>query len=110
MVFKMKLFLKLNFYQTRFLKKTYFMKKQQKNYRLGQVTVEYLLLAVALYALFHAMAGITQNSPALKKFSEMPSQGLACAIEKGVWAKVANCSIERHPTHTANHYSSQGLP
>ena len=86
------------------------MKRQQKNFKLGQVTVEYLLLAVALYALFHAMAMVTKDSDALKKFSQMPSQGLACAIEIGMWTDTDPCSDyeNRHPAHTHNHYSADG--
>lgn len=75
---------------------------------LGQVTVEYLLLAVVLYTLFHIMAGVTrQPGGALEKFSKMPSEGLGSATEYGVWK--ANPEPKDHPTHSSNYYTSEGL-
>ena len=88
------------------------MKKQRFSRCAGQVTVEYLLLAVALFSLFHLMAKFTRGemgvtSP-LVKFQSMPSQGLASAIESGVWDKNPREARNQHPNHQNSHFSSKG--
>ncbi|MCZ0933059.1 MAG: hypothetical protein OXJ52_07905 [Oligoflexia bacterium] len=81
-----------------------------KNNR-GQVTVEYLLLAVALIALFHIAAVTLRDNESLKNFQEIPGQIFKDIVENGNWQPNDPQGYEsrkRHPNHHDRHYVPDG--
>ena len=74
----------------------------------GQVTVEYILLAVALIALFHIVAGAFKNNDYLKNFQKFPGQIFQNLVENGNWEIDTDRSRENHPTQHERHYTPVG--
>ena len=80
------------------------MKKQ--TIQKGQVTVEYILLAVVLIALFQLTTQTLKTNGYLKEFQETPQKVFRNMVENGNWKLEEAQSRKYHP----NHYESQYTP
>ena len=74
----------------------------------GQITVEYLLLAVTLIALFHLASLSLRDNESLKNFQEIPGQIFKNLVENGNWKIDENLSRANHPNHHDRHYTPEG--
>ncbi|MCY4321207.1 MAG: hypothetical protein OXC37_02210 [Bdellovibrionaceae bacterium] len=74
----------------------------------GQVTVEYILLAVALIAIFQIATVSFRNNENLKNFQEIPGQIFRNLVENGNWIVNENVSRNLHPNHHERHYTPNG--
>ena len=72
----------------------------------GQITMEYILLAVALLTLFKLVANIMKNNGHLKSFQDRPIAIFRGLVEDGNWKEKE--SKKYHPNHLKSHYSSKG--
>ena len=83
-----------------------FTNKIKKN--AGQITVEYILLAVALTTLFHIAAKILRDNGYLKNFQELPNKVFVNLIENGNWKIDEIDSRNIHPNQYLLHYTPDG--
>ena len=74
----------------------------------GQVTVEYILLAVTLLVLFQVASNTFTENDFLKNFQETPQKIFTNMVENGNWIVDTTESRANHPNHWAFHYSSEG--
>ena len=79
----------------------------------GQVTVEYILLAVVLIVLFQLAANTLRDNGYLKNFQDAPNKIFVNLIENGNgagWAKSVSAPESRnyHPNHHKLHFTSDG--
>ena len=74
----------------------------------GQVTVEYILLAVALIALFQVATVTLRDNESLKNFQEIPGQIFKNLVENGNWEIEEELSRRNHPNHHERHYTPNG--
>ena len=74
----------------------------------GQVTVEYILLAVALVTLFQISVITLRNNQSLKNFQELPGQIFRNLVENGNWLIDMPNSRLNHPNHHERHYTPEG--
>ena len=85
------------------MKKIKFLKSKK-----GQVTVEYILLAVALIAIFQVATVTLRNNESLKSFQEIPGQIFKNLVENGNWILDGDQSRVQHPNHNNRHYTPIG--
>lgn len=75
----------------------------------GQVTVEYILLAVALIVLFHVSTSALKDNRYLENFQKIPNQILVNMAENGNWIITEggdeDKSRNEHPNHFKFHYT-----
>ena len=90
------------------LKKRGAKNKIQKNS--GQVTVEYLLLAVFLLFLFQLATKTLKDNDYLKNFQATPNKILVNLIENGNWEPDTDKSRELHPNQYDLHYTPEATP
>ena len=74
----------------------------------AQVTVEYILLAVALIVLFQVSAITLRDNESLKNFQKMPGQIFRNLVENGNWKLNETQSRQNHPNHYERHYTPHG--
>ena len=74
----------------------------------GQVTVEYILLAVALLVLVQATTNTLKNTQALKSLQETPQNIFTNMVENGNWELDTTKSRFMHPNHHESHYTPNG--
>ena len=74
----------------------------------GQVTVEYILLAVTLLVLFQVASTTLRNNEALKEFQEIPQNVFQNMIANGNWELNAETSRSKHPNHYEFQYTTDG--
>ena len=72
----------------------------------GQVTVEYILLAIAMLVLVQAATNTLKDNEALKSFQETPQNIFKNMVENGNWELDGAESRRLHP----NHYEAQYTP
>lgn len=85
------------------------MKRQKKIKRdSGQITVEYILLAVALITLFQVASNTLRDNDHLKKFQDIPSQIFKNMVENGNWIVDEMDSRRLHPNQLDLHYTPDG--
>lgn len=70
----------------------------------GQVTVEYILLTVALIFMFQFMAGILKNNQALSKFQSIQYNIFKNMVENGNWIINPKQSFAKHPNQHDKHH------
>ena len=80
-------------------------KAKTSRFQSGQVTVEYILLAVALMTLFKIMANTISGSDYLKEFQETPHRIIRNLIENGNWRTTGSASRDHHPNQHSRHFS-----
>ena len=83
-------------------------KKADIKNKKGQVTAEYILLAVALIALFQIATVTLKDNDSLKNFQETPGKIFKNLVENGNWIPNERQSRARHPTHHERHYTPNG--
>lgn len=88
------------------------LKYKKKIGQKGQITVEYLLLAVVLIAFFGLVTKGLRDSDHLKGFQDKPRALFQNMVENGNRYPDTNkaASQERHPNQYHMHYTSKGLP
>ena len=86
--------------------KAEFQKKRRRD--LGQVTVEYILLSVALITLFQIATNTLRDSDLLRNFQDVPNKILLNLMENGNWKVNQKDSKSFHPNHHRLHYSPDG--
>ena len=74
----------------------------------GQVTVEYLLLAVALIALFQIAVTTLKDNQTLENFQKTPGQIFRNLVENGNWDPKTDTSRAFHPNHYEKLYTPNG--
>ena len=74
----------------------------------GQVTVEYILLAVVLISLFQIATVTLRDNDYLKGFQETPNKIFMNLVENGNWETDVVKSRSLHPGHHDHHYTSDG--
>ena len=79
-----------------------FNKSSLKNNK-GQVTVEYILLAVVLVTLFQLATMTLKNNKSLKNFQELPNQIFRDLVTNGTIEGSKN-----HPNHYDRYYTTFG--
>ena len=87
------------------------MKKKPQNKlrsQAGQITVEYILLAVALFSLFHIAATTLKDSDKLKNFQETPRNIFKNLVENGNFEPKEKKSQKKHPNHRESHRMNKG--
>ena len=77
--------------------------KNRKNS--GQVTAEYLLLAVVLLFLFGLVTKTLRNNDHLKSFQEKPNKLFKSMVENGNWEADKGLSQKHHPNQHNLHYT-----
>ncbi|MBC6414916.1 MAG: hypothetical protein GDA46_00770 [Bdellovibrionales bacterium] len=82
------------------------LQKQHKNK--GQVTVEYILLAVSLLILFQIATNTLKNNRYLKAFQETPQNIFQSLVENGNWDINKDSSRKKHPNHYEAQYTTDG--
>ena len=82
--------------------------RTNKNKNSGQVTVEYILLAVTLLVLFQVTANTLKDNQALKNFQETPQNIFRNMVENGNWERDENESRKNHPNHYEFQYTADG--
>ncbi len=76
----------------------------------GQITVEYILLAVVLIVIFQVATKTLRDSNYLEHFQKAPNQIFVNLIENGNWEPNTFQSKKHHPNYLNRHYSSEGEP
>ena len=71
----------------------------------GQITVEYLLLAVVVLVLSRLAFNTLKNGDYLDDFVSGPNQYIARMLENGNWQISTQDSKADHPNHTRRHLS-----
>ena len=84
--------------------------RTNKNKSSGQVTVEYILLAVTLLVLFQVAANTLRDNQALKNFQETPQKIFKNMVENGNWEPNETESRAKHPNHYEFQYTTDGEP
>ena len=84
------------------------MKKTNKNYQKGQVTVEYILLAVIVIVAFQATTQALERWELLKEFQETPGKVFKSMVENGNLIPNEEKSRQQHPNHHASQYTPDG--
>lgn len=74
----------------------------------GQVTVEYILLAVALITLFQVAATTLRDNDYLKSFQDVPHSIFQNVVENGNWLVDLEESRSLHPNQHDLHYTPHG--
>ncbi len=82
--------------------------QNRKMKNLGQVTVEYILLAVVLIVMFQLAGQTLRSSGYLNNFQEIPNAMLKNLIENGNWNPDEDESRRHHPNHHFLHYTPYG--
>ena len=82
--------------------------KKQDLKESGQVTVEYLLLAVVLLVLFQVSTNTFKNNDSLKNFQETPRNIFKNMVENGNWEPTPDKSRKLHPNHYESQYTANG--
>ena len=82
--------------------------KRNKLKNSGQVTVEYILLAVALLVLFQVATKTLKDNETLKHFQETPQKIFQNMVENGNWKPDGIDSRKHHPNHYEFQYTSDG--
>lgn len=82
-------------------------KSKKNQYKKGQVTVEYILLAVVLIALFQIAAASLRDNQNLKNFQELPGQIFRNLVENGNWEPDTRTSRTQHPNHYLRYYTPE---
>ena len=82
--------------------------RTNKNKSSGQVTVEYILLAVTLLVLFQVAANTLKDNEALKNFQETPQNIFKSMVENGNWDINESESRKNHPNHYEFQYTTDG--
>ena len=83
-------------------------KKRRSVRNSGQVTVEYILLAVTLLVLFQVVSKVFKENDSLKHFQETPQNIFKNMVENGNWIIDGDESRVKHPNHREFHFSSKG--
>ncbi len=89
----------------KFFKAKKFLLKTSK----GQVTVEYILLAVTLLVLMQVAFKQIKEGDYLKEFVSGPNPVIANMLENGVWNIDSKSAREQHPNHIKRHLSWEPL-
>ena len=76
----------------------------------GQVTAEYLLLAVVLIILFSLTANTLRDNDYLKGFQDKPKALFTNMVENGNWEPSKEESQKNHPNQHHLHYTTKGEP
>ena len=76
----------------------------------GQITVEYLLLAVVLMAFFAVITKNFKNNKHLKNFQDKPNALFENMVENGNRQFDKAASQERHPNQLDMHYTPDATP
>lgn len=76
-----------------------------KNNSKGQVTVEYLLLAVTLLVLTKLAFNQIKSGGYLDELVTGPNAYIASMLKNGVWSKDKRTSNEDHPNQLKRHWS-----
>ena len=71
----------------------------------GQVTAEYLLLAVVLIVFFQLITKTLRENDSLKGFQDVPISILVNVIENGNMIVDSKQSQNLHPNHHDQHYT-----
>ena len=74
----------------------------------GQVTVEYILLAIALITLFQIATITLKENDSLKSFQETPGKIFQNLVENGNWIVDTTKSRSQHPNHHERHFTPEG--
>ena len=74
----------------------------------GQVTAEYLLLAVVFIAFFGLITNTLKNNDYLKDFQDAPNAMFENMIENGNWEVNEAKSQKQHPNQHNLHFTSKG--
>ena len=83
------------------------MKKPIKNKK-GQVTVEYILLAVVLITLFQLTSNTFKDNGYLNEFQDTPHDKFRNLVENGNGEVNLDKSRSEHPNHHEAHYVPPG--
>jgi len=82
--------------------------KKLKRQKAGQVTVEYILLAVTLLVLFQVTANTLKYNQVLKNFQQTPQNVFRNMVENGNWEPNEATSRSKHPNHYEFQYADKG--
>lgn len=82
--------------------------KNKKKSQLGQVTVEYILLAVVLITLFQLASKTLKDNDYLANFTDTPYAIFVHLAEHGNWEPDKNESRNLHPNNHELHYTPFG--
>ena len=86
------------------------MKKQKGQIRVkqrGQVTVEYILLAVVMIAAFQAGTKALQKWKLLEDFQKLPGKVFQNMVENGNLIQDPEESRRKHPNHWESQYTPE---
>ena len=81
-------------------------KKIKRN--LGQVTMEYILLAVVLITLFQIATKTLRDNDYLKNFQDTPNKIFVNLIKNGNWEVDETASRGLHPNQHLLHFTPDG--
>ena len=87
------------------------MKKQKEQVRVkqrGQVTVEYILLAVVMIAAFQAGTKALQKWKLLEEFQDLPAEVFRHMVENGNLETNEPTSRRKHPNYSTSQYTPEG--
>lgn len=78
------------------------------NKQSGQITVEYILLAVVFIVLFQVASNTLKNNDYLKNFQDTPRKIFVNMVQNGNWEPILQDGCNLHPNHYNMHFSSDG--
>ena len=86
------------------------MNSKKRNQQSGQMTVEMVLILIALMGIVGFASETLKEQKVLQQFISVPWKMVSNMMESGVWEKNQEEAQEQHPGHWRRMYGNDGDP